>query len=331
MEHKRLRVEEREQIALLLAKGRGYREIGRIIGRSHSTVIREVRLSGRDRTKYTALYAQKLAEKRNLLSGRKRFVDTHPEIFVDVFERLFKCWSPRQISEDLKRAHPNEPWEWISHETIYRYIYAFPRGVLKKTMINYLRQKKRLRGGRGKLKLRKQVLEDPISIRERPAEVEDRKVPGHWEGDLIIGKASKSAIGTLVERTSRMVFLVPLKAKNAKTVADAFSDVFEELAPEIKKSMTYDRGTEMAEHKYFTEKTGVPVYFADPHAPWQRGSCENTNMLIRDFFPRGMDFREVPKERIKQVQDWLNERPRQTLGWKTPKEVFYKLIGATES
>ena len=181
------------------------------------------------------------------------------------------------------------------------------------------------------MKLRKQVLEDPVSIRERPEEVEDRKVPGHWEGDLIMGKGNKSAIGTLVERTSRMVFLVPLKAKNAKTVADAFSDVFEELAPEIKKSMTYDRGTEMAEHKYFTKKTGVPVYFADPHAPWQRGSCENTNMLIRGFFPRGMDFRDIPNEKIKQVQDWLNERPRQTLGWKTPKEVFYKLIGATES
>jgi len=132
MEHKRLRVEEREQISLLLAKEKSYREIGRIIGRSHSTVIREVRLSGRDRTRYTALHAQKLADKRNLLSGRKRFVDTHPEIFLDVFERLFKCWSPRQISEDLKRAYPDEPWAWISHETIYRYIYAFPRGVLKR-------------------------------------------------------------------------------------------------------------------------------------------------------------------------------------------------------
>jgi len=330
MQHKRLNIEEREQIAIGLAKGKSYREIGRVLGRSHSTIIREVRLLGRGSTGYTAFQAQKLADKRNLLSGRKRFVDTHPEIFVDVFERLFKCWSPRQISENLKQAYPEEPWAWISHETIYRYIYAFPRGVLKKTMIQFLRQKKRLRGGKGKLKLRKQTIEDPVSIKERPVEVEDRQVPGHWEGDLIMGKANKSAIGTLVERTSRMVFLVPLKGKTARTVADAFSDVFEEIAPEMKKSMTYDRGTEMAEHKYFTQETGMPVYFADPHAPWQRGSCENTNMLIRDFFPRGMDFREVPQERIKQVQDWLNERPRQTLGWKTPKEVFYKLIGATE-
>ena len=170
---------------------RSNREIGRILSRSHSTILRDVHLPGRDLSRYIALHAQKLADKRNLLSGRKRFVD------------------------------------------------------------------------RGKVKLRKHVLEDPISIRARPAEVENRQVPGLGEGDLIMGKGNKSAIGTLVERTSRMVFLVPLKAKTAKTVADAFSDVFEGLSPEIKKSMTYDRGTEMAEHKYFTEKTGIPVYFAD--------------------------------------------------------------------
>src|ERR1700676_1602009 len=159
MKHKRLSVEEREQIALLLVQKKGYREIGRKLRRSHTTIIREVQLSHRKRKAYTALHAQKLAVGRNLLSGRKRFVDTHPELFTDVFERLFKKWSPRQISQDLKREYPDEPWAWISHETIYRYIYAFPRGVLKKTMINYLRHKKRLRGGRGKMKLRKQVIE----------------------------------------------------------------------------------------------------------------------------------------------------------------------------
>lgn len=330
MKHKRLLIEEREQIALLLTKGHSYREIGLQIKRSHTTILREVQLSGRTREGYTALHAQQLAKKRNLLSGRKKIVDTHPELFTDVFERLFKKWSPRQISEDLKKSFPDEPWSWISHETIYRYVYAFPRGVLKKTMISYLRHKKRLRGGRGKMKLRKQVIEDPTSISERPKEANDRRVPGHWEGDLIMGKGNKSALGTLVERTSRMVFLVPMKVKVSKTVVENFSDIFAEIAPEIKKSLTYDRGTEMAEHKYFTEKTGIPVYFADPHAPWQRGSCENTNMLVRDFFPSGTDFNEVSKEKIKQVQDWLNERPRQTLGWETPKKTFYKNLGATE-
>lgn len=331
MKHKRLQVEEREAIAISLAKGYSYRLIGKEIGRHHSTIGREVKRSSRIRERYRALQAQKEAEKRNLLSGRKKFIETRPELFKEVFVRLFNYWSPKQISMRLKKEHPDEPWEWISHETIYRHIYAFPRGQLKKAMVSYLRQKKRLRGGRGKVKLRKQVIQDFMPISERPKEVEERKVAGHWEGDLIEGKGKKHAIGTLVERTSRMVFLVPLKGKKSKTVAESFSEVFEEIAPELKKSLTYDRGTEMARHKLFSEKTGMPVYFADPHAPWQRGSCENTNMLLRDFFPKGTDLSEVSEEKIKWVQNCLNDRPRETLGWRTPREVFYELIsGATE-
>lgn len=331
MKHKRLQVDERESIALLLTKGCSYRIIGKELGRHHSTIIREVHRSSGSRDAYRALKAQRQAEERNLYSGRKAFIDTRPELFKEVFGRLFKYWSPKQISMALKQEHPDEPWEWISHETIYRHIYAFPRGQLKKAIVSYLRQKKRLRGGRGKVKLRKQVIKDFLPIRERPKEVEGRKVPGHWEGDLIIGKGSKSAIGTLIERKSRMVFLVALKAKNAKTVAESFSDIFEEIAPELKKSLTYDRGTEMAEHKEFTKRTGMPVYFADPHSPWQRGSCENANMLLRDFFPKGTDLSKVSREKIKWVENCLNERPRETLGWKTPKEIFYSSIsGATE-
>jgi IS30 family transposase len=328
MKHTRLKIEEREQIAIQLAKNKSYREIGNLLGRSHTTILREVRLSGIGRDQYTAVYAQRLSEERNLLSGRKSFVDSKPELFIEVFERLFKKWSPRQISRDLKKTYPDEPWAWISHETIYQYIYAFPRGVLRKILIGHLRQKKRLRGKKSCAE--KKVIEDVLSIRERPAEVEGRKTPGHWEGDLIMGKGNKSAIGTLVERTSRMVFLIPLETKKAKTVAESFCHIFEEIAPEMKRSLTYDRGTEMAEHKYFTQQTGVPVYFADPHSPWQRGSCENINGLIRDFFPKGTDFKKITKERLKQVQNWLNERPRQTLDWKTPKEVFYNIIGATK-
>jgi transposase, IS30 family len=332
MSHNRLCVEEREQIAIFLNRDLSFREIGRRLGRSHTTILREVRLYGKKRKKsYRAIAAQKLAEERNLFSGRKKFVDARPELFTEVFQKLFKKWSPRQISETMKRSYPDEPWSWISHETIYRYVYAFPRGELKKAMITFLRHKKRLRGGRGKLKLRKQSIIDPTPISERPAEADDRKVPGHWEGDLIVGKGGKSAIGSLVERKTRMLFLVPLKFKNAKTVAESFSHIFEEIAPEMRKSLTYDRGTEMAEHKAFTSRTGMPVYFADPHSPWQRGSCENTNMLVRDFFPNGTDFKQISDERLKQVQDWLNERPRQTLGWKTPKEVFYESIGAIET
>lgn len=328
MKHKRLSLEEREEIRLHLSQKTSYREIGRKLNRSHSTILREVKRFGKE--SYKACEAHKKAQRRNLLSGRKRILETRPEIFKEIFERLFRHWSPKQISQQLKQEYPNEPWMWISHETIYRYIYAFPRGELKKVIIHFLRQKKRLRGGRGKVHLKKQVIEGGLSIHERPKEVHDRAVPGHWEGDLIVGKNCKSAIGTLVERTSRMVFLVHLRAKNSKTVTEAFSEIFEEVSEEMKKSLTYDRGTEMAEHKAFTDKTGIPVYFADPYSPWQRGSCENTNMLIRDFFPRGTDFSKVSIEELKRVQDLLNERPRQTLGWKTPREVFNSLIGATE-
>lgn len=330
MQHSRLCVQERENIALLLNQGISYRAIGREIGRHHSTILRELIRSQCRRKDYRAMAAQEMADNRNLRSGRKSFIDTKPELFKEVFDRLFKYWSPKQISMALKKEHPDEPWYWISHETIYQHIYAFPRGELKRAMVSFLRQKKRLRGGRGKVKLKKQVIKDFVPIAERPEEVEGRQVPGHWEGDLIIGKGNKSAMGTLVERKSRMVFLVPLKARKAKTVAESFSEIFEELSPELTKSLTYDRGTEMAGHKYFTKRTGMPVYFADPHSPWQRGSCENTNMLLRDFFPKGTDLSEVSVERIKYVQNCLNERPRETLGWKTPKEVFYESIsGAT--
>ncbi|HEX2579318.1 MAG TPA: helix-turn-helix domain-containing protein, partial [Rhabdochlamydiaceae bacterium] len=167
MRHKRLSIEERERIAIGIAKGKSYRHIGKVLNRSHTTIVREVKLTGKKRRSYRAIAAQKLAEKRNLLSGRKKLVDTMPEVFIEVFERLFKKWSPRQVSEDIKRAHSDEPWTWIPHETIYRYVYAFPRGQLKKAMISFLRHKKMLRGGRGKMKMRKQIIDDPTPISQR--------------------------------------------------------------------------------------------------------------------------------------------------------------------
>ena len=240
--------------------------------------------------------------------------------------------SPEQISKTLKKENYNEPVKWISHESIYRYIYAFPRGELRKIFTGFLRCKRRLRKDRSKIHSRRGQIPDATPISERPKEVEDRIVPGHWEGDLIIGKNHKSALGTLVERTTRLVILIPIKGKkDAKTVREAFAEVFNEIDPEVRLSMTYDRGTEMAEHKLLTEETGVKVYFADPSLPGPRGTNENTNGLIRQYFPKKTDFSKVTLEEIKFAQDELNGRPRKVLDWETPKKAFQKLIGALES
>lgn len=221
---------------------------------------------------------------------------------------------------------------WISHETIYRYIYAFPRGELRTLFTSYLRSKRRLRKDRSHIHAQRGQIPDAVSIKDRPLEIEDRQVPGHWEGDLIIGKNHKSAIGTLVERTTRLVILIPIKGnKDAKTVREAFSDIFQEIEPSMRLSMTYDRGLEMAEHKRLTEETGVNVYFADPRSPWQRGTNENTNGLIRQYFPKGTDFSKISEEEIKFAQEELNNRPRKVLDWETPKNAFKKLVGAIEN
>jgi IS30 family transposase len=281
---------------------------------------------------YSPSKAHKQARKSDPFRGRKKIIDTRPEVWKEVLDKLFLKLSPEQISQTLKKEHADEPLKWISHESIYRYIYAFPRGELRKLFTSFLRTKRRLRKDRSSSHSRRGQIHDATPISERPKEVEDRKVAGHWEGDLIIGKNHKSALGTLVERTTRLVILVPIKGKkDAKTVCEAFSEVFQELNPEMRLSMTYDRGTEMAEHKALTEATGIKVYFADPNSPWQRGTNENTNGLIRQYFPKKTDFNKVSLEEIKFAQNELNNRPRKVLNWETPKNAFQKLIGALEN
>lgn len=213
-----------------------------------------------------------------------------------------------------------------SHETIYTYLYMLPKGELRKELIGYLRQKEKLRKRRKLTTDKRGAIPDMISIHERPKEVEDRIIPGHWEGDLIVGKVHQSAIGSIVERTTRTVILVPLKKRDAESVRKAFAKELKTLPEQMTLSMTYDRGKEMAEHKLFTEETKMQVYFCDPHSPWQRGTNENTNMLIREFFPKQTDFSEFIRKEIKHVQKLLNERPRKTLDWHTPKERFKELL-----
>jgi IS30 family transposase len=325
MKYSHISLEEREEIFALINQGKSFREIGKLLSRSHSTISREINRCG-GKSNYTPSRAERHAESQNSSKGRKRLIDSKPEVLMESLKRLFENFSPEQISLSIERDFLEDPWMRISHETIYRYIYAMPKGELKKVLVSHLRRKRKLRKDRKGSHERRGRIIDATSISERPQDVENRRVPGHWEGDLIIGKNHKSALGTLVERTTRMVFLVRVKAKKADLVREAFTDVFQELDPDLRKSLTYDRGHEMAEHKYFTEATGMPVYFCDPSSPWQRGTNENTNGLLRQYFPKGTDFNKVSDDELKRVQDQLNRRPRKVLNWESPHEAFSKLI-----
>ena len=330
MKYKRLTIEEREQIHALVNQGKSNREIAISLKRSHTTISKELKRCG-TKYEYSPTKADKKARKQNVHRGRKRIIDDRFHVLEEVFTKLLQKLSPEQISRTLKKEYADEPLQWISHETIYRYIYAIPRGELKKVFISYLRRQRRLRKSRSSSHDRRGQIPNATPISERPKEVETRQVPGHWEGDLIIGKNHKSALGTLVERTSRFLILIPIQGKDAKSVRESFEHVFNEIDPNMKLSMTYDRGHEMAEHVMLTEATGVKVYFADPNSPWQRGTNENTNGLIRQYFPKGTDFNKLTIEEIKYVQNELNERPRKVLDWENPKTIFKKLAGAIET
>lgn len=314
---------EREHIGLLKAGRVKISVIARKLGRDPTTIRRELKRSRPFFLGYSPLTAECDADKKRRLPRRKRKLDD-PKLLEVVVKKLSRRWSPEQIAHWLKEAYPEDMQ--VSHESIYTYIYILPRGALRKELILYLRQGSRGRQRRKRGTPVRNKIPNMVSIHERPEEVESRTVPGHWESDLIIGKGHTSAIGTLVERTTRTTILVPLKSKDAPTVRKAFSKTVKKLPKETFLSMTHDRGSEMTEHELFTKETHVQVYFADPHSPWQRGTNENTNGLIRDFFPKGTDFNQVSVRELKRVQNLLNERPRKSLNWKTPQEAFNKLI-----
>jgi len=213
----------------------------------------------------------------------------------------------------------------ISHEAIYTYLYVLPRGPLKRELTRYLRQRHRFRRPH-KVRLVPRPIQDIVSIEERPAEVADRTVPGHWEGDLLVGHANGSALGTLVERTTRFTLLVPLTAKDAATVRQAFARELRTLPAQLRRSLTYDQGPEMREHRLFTKQTKMRVYFAHRHCPWERGTNENTNGLLRQFFPPGTRFHRLSRKAIKHVQEMFNDRPRKVLNWHSPAHAFRELL-----
>jgi IS30 family transposase len=322
--YKQLVHHEREQIGLLRAQRVKIPEIAKQLGRHPSTIRRELRRLG-PRTQYSPLLAQKNARKKRKIPRTQKKLASEA-LWVVVQDKLRCQWSPEQIAQYLKRTYADNTMQ-VSHETIYTYLYTLPRGALRKELIQQLRQGERGRQRRKRDTDRRGQIPNMLSIHERPTEVADRCVPGHWESDLIIGKDHASAIGTLVERTTRTTILVSLKAKDAATVRRTFAQTVKRLPKEVFKSITHDRGSEMAQHELFTADTKVQIYFADPQSPWQRGTNENTNGLIRQYFPKGTDFNVVPTAELKRVQTLLNTRPRKTLDWATPEESFARLLG----
>lgn len=279
--------------------------------------------------KYT--YRAGKAQKRAFRNASKR--KAGQKILVDnlklkryIYKKLRKKWSPEQIAKELPVDYPEDMSMRIVPETIYAHLYLLPRGELKKELLSCLRQNRKRRHKQSQSAQNERKLEDMLSIEERPKEVEDRIIPGHWESDLVVGKNNRSALGTIVERTTRTTILVPLKNKSAETVTKAFAKEILKLPKQMRLTMTHDQGREMAKHKLLTEMTGVKIFFAHPRSPWERGTNENTNGLIRQFFPKGTDFNKVNRREIKKVQDLLNGRPRAVLNFQKPIEVFNQLI-----
>jgi len=244
-----------------------------------------------------------------------------------VEEKLELRWSPEQIGHHLRAAYPHDEGMRVSHETIYQSLFVQSRGALRKELTSYLRTRRTSRKARNRIEARGK-LSNMVLVRERPAEADDRAVPGHWEGDLVLGKAQRSQIGTLVERKTRFVMLFELpKGRAAEEVRDALAKRIQGLPEALRRTLTWDQGKEMAQHERFTIDTGVRVFFCDPHSPWQRGSNENTNGLLRQYFPKGTDLSVHTQADLDVVADQLNTRPRQTLGWKTPAEMYAQEAG----
>jgi IS30 family transposase len=317
-----LSVAEREEIAVGLAAGESRRAIAARLGRPASTVSREVRRNSRGARHYRALAAQGQAQWRAARPKTAKLAGDG-ELRGWVQGKLEENWSPEQISAMLPAEFPDRPEMRVSHETIYQSIYVQGRGALRRELAASLRTGRALRKPRRKEAERRGKIPGMVMISERPAGAGDRAVPGHWEGDLIIGKNGRSAIGTLVERSTRFVMLLHLPAgHDAAAVAEAMTRAASSLPAALRRSLTWDQGSEMAGHAQITLAAGLPVYFCDPHSPWQRGSNENTNGLLRQYFPKSTDLSVHGKDELERVAAQLNARPRKTLGWKTPAQAL---------
>ena len=328
---------ERVAILLRLRDGWSSRAIARELQRAPSSVTREIArvrgMYGCAHLPYEVTRANMRAHLARYKRRRKRKLDPALPLFAEVRTALAKGFSPDQISGRLRRAHPGCYDRNVSHETIYTALYAMPRGELRRELIGYLRQGHVNRWPRSRGANRKQggFVSDDVLIHVRPPEVDSRLVPGHWEGDFLKGTANRSAVGTLVERSSRFVLLARMENCSSLAALHGFTSLLNTIAPAMRKTMTYDRGSEMARHRELAEAAGIQVFFADPRSPWQRGSNENANGLIREYLPKGTDLSPFTQGELNTIANRLNDRPRKILDYQTPREVFSQLLEAEQA
>lgn len=321
-----LTIVEREQILLGINRGDTFTAIAEQLGRAVSTISREVKRGG-GRAGYSAWHAH---ERARVQARRPKPFKLAPGRLLDeVARRLKQLWSPQEIAARLRLDHADDPEMRVSHETIYQSLFVQGRGELRRELARCLRSGRATRKPRGTTDGRGRI-PGMVMLSERPAEAVDRAVPGHWEGDLILGEGSRSAVGTLVERSTRLTLLLHLPGgKSAEQVEAAMRETIRTLPASLTRTITWDQGAEMSKHAEFTTATGIPIYFCDPHSPWQRGSNENTNGLLRQYLPKGTDLSMVTREQLDAIQDSLNGRPRKTLDYLTPSEKFAELLAPT--
>ena len=322
MSYHELNLEERIAIRMGLLQSLSLREIARRLNRSPSTVSREIRRNSDANGTYTAYDAEQKKKARRVACRPKRKLLPGSELFDLVKKMLREHFSPEQIAGNLRSMFPKLKDAYVCHETIYNAIYALPVGELRKELIHCLRHGKTTRRPRSGGVDRRNQIPDMVSIHVRPPEIEDRLVPGHWEGDLIKGKDNASAVGTLVERTSGYLMLVKMNDATATSAVEGFSAALNRAPLPVRKSMTYDQGREMMRHAEITQKTGVAIYFCDPNSPWQRGNNENINGLIRQYLPKGTDLSVHSQQELDEIALSLNRRPRKRFGFKCPIEVL---------
>jgi IS30 family transposase len=328
--YQQLQPEDRITIASMRQQDCSVRAMARMLQRSASTISRELGRNTVGDQAYGSHLAQQTCMARQRAARPAPKLDVHGVTWHAVLTMLDWKWSPQQIAATLKRTFPHEPARHVSHETIYTAIYALPRGELRRQLIACLRQGRGTRLPRSRGNDRRGQIPEMVSIHVRPPEIEDRVMPGHWEGDFIKGAGNKSCVGVLVERSSRLVLLARMEDATAASALAGFTVKLNSIAAPMRHSFTYDQGKEMSRHQQLALNTGVRVYFCDPHSPWQRGTCENTNGLLRQYLPKGTDLSVYSQDELDAIADSLNSRPRATHGFNTPLTVFSHMLAIAQ-